>query len=340
VLVTEHLIPGGKTTKLPQVVEQARPIYPFAMRLSGMRGEVVVDFIVDIEGRVRNPYVIRSLNPSFDEPAIDAVRKWRFEPGMAGDRPVPTHMQVPILFQMDMVGEGGSDGLKDLRRPDLSKLPEAFRYDTPPRIRGTVRPVYPYALLREGKEGHAVVSYVVGPKGQVVRVEVREATAPEFGQALAAAVEQFRYEPATKGGRPSLALLAFRQDFHRDEAHQLVSNLDLALLAREKKDPDSIVGLGDLDQPLVPLSRKPPHYPLIEDEFNGPAEAVVEVIVDDEGRVRLPRLVSATHPAFGEAALSGVANWRFEPPTRGGRSTQVRVRIPFSFAAAPAPAAK
>ena len=55
------------------------------------------------------------------------------------------------------------------------------------------------------------------------------------------------------------------------------------------------------------------------------------MLVDEEGCVRLPRIVEATDDAFGYAAIQSVASWRFESPKRGGRDVVVRVRIPFAF---------
>ncbi|MDB6128188.1 MAG: transport protein TonB, partial [Verrucomicrobia bacterium] len=49
------------------------------------------------------------------------------------------------------------------------------------------------------------------------------------------------------------------------------------------------------------------------------------------GRARLPRIVSATDPAFGWSALQAIAEWRFVPPRRGGKEEIVRARIPFDF---------
>jgi TonB family protein len=337
VLVTSAAAMTGGKGVSPRVIFQQRPDYPFAMRASGMRGEVLVDFIVDIEGRVRNPYVIRSLNPAFDDSAIEAVRKWRFEPALVGARPVPTHMQVPIIFTLDGTFEGGRDGLEVTRKPDLSKLPEELRYDTPPKITGSARPVFPYALLKARKEGRATVSYIIDERGRVAQAGVREATAPEFGQALLAAIEQFVYQPAIKGGRPGKALLGFAQDFGRDESKQLVSSSDLDLLRREEKKPESILSLRDLDSPLVPLSRRPPKFP-VSMQAKGRGEATIEFIVDEEGRARLPRIVTASDDAFGYAAVQAIADWRFEAPLRGGRAVPVRVQIPVAFAPAKEPA--
>jgi TonB family protein len=333
VIVTEDAegMSEGKRT-VPKVTRQQRPVYPFAMRASGMRGEVVVDFIVDIEGRVRNPYVVRSLNPSFDDPAIDAVRQWKFEPGRVGDRPEPTHMQVPIIFQLDETYDGGKGPMAERRRGDLSKLPEDYRYDTPPKPQGTVRVVYPYALLRAQKTGKAVVRYIVGKDGRVAGAEIGpDSTAPEFGLALRAAVECFTFEPALKAGQPCLAVEGFQQEFNRDFQWGLVSDEDVALLRREEKKPETILTLRDLDTAPAPLSRRPPRFPVAVAGKQPTGEALIEFLIDEEGRARLPRIISATDDAFGYAAVQSVASWRFEPPTRGGKPVLVRAQIPITF---------
>jgi RNA polymerase sigma factor (sigma-70 family) len=79
---------------------QARPQYPFEMRRAGISGEVVVDFIVDAEGEVRNAQAKRSSHAEFEPAAIEAVNKWKFNPGQKSGRAVATHMQVPIVFTL------------------------------------------------------------------------------------------------------------------------------------------------------------------------------------------------------------------------------------------------
>jgi outer membrane biosynthesis protein TonB len=57
--------------------------------------------------------------------------------------------------------------------------------------------------------------------------------------------------------------------------------------------------------------------------------------------VRLPRIISATDPAFGFAAAQAVFGWQFKPPTKGGQPVVTKVRIPFGFEDKPsAPAGK
>jgi len=100
---------GGNTTPVFTVdqLEQApgakvriSPVYPAEMRREGISGEVLVDFIVDTSGNVRNPVAAHSSRSDFEEPACRAVGKWRFTPGIKGGRAVFVHMQVPILFTL------------------------------------------------------------------------------------------------------------------------------------------------------------------------------------------------------------------------------------------------
>ncbi len=319
--------PEGKRTS-PRVNYQPGPVYPFAMRLNGMRGEVLVEFFVDREGRVRNAFVVRSLNPSFDDAAIDAVKQWRFEPGRIGERPVNTRMQVPVVFTM---GPGDNGPLTSRGKADLSKLPEPFRYETPPKPVGTAWPVYPRELLLERKKGKATVAYVIDESGRVKQIAGVEASQPEFGRALVAALSTFTFEPALKGGRPSLALQRFEQEFAVGGYGVIGGADDTEVLRLEAKKPEKIFKLGDLDESPKPLSRKPPKFPVDGPEEMDTGEALIEFLIDEEGRARVPRSVSATHETFAYAAIHAIAGWRFEPPMRGGRTVVARVQIPIKF---------
>ena len=250
-------------------------------------------------------------------------------------RVVNTRMQVPITFSIvDEDGEvEGPFAIK--KKGDLSKLPEAFRYDTPPVPRNYLPSTYPYELLREGKKGRAVVAYMVDEKGVVVQTTLREASSPEFGAALVAAVEAFSFKPALKNGLPCKAILAHEEAFEGNGLAQFVGAEGRELLRREQKKPQSIRGAGDLDEGLKPFYRSAPRFPLNAKSTTGQAE--VEFIVDETGRVRLPRIVSATEEVFGYAAVHAVAAWSFKPPKVGGKSAAVRVRAPFNFNANKSP---
>ncbi len=79
---------------------QQKPIYPYEMQREGMNGEVNVGFIVDLNGDVRDAYVMNSTRREFEAAAVQAVSKWKFRPGRKGGRPVNTRMSVPVVFNI------------------------------------------------------------------------------------------------------------------------------------------------------------------------------------------------------------------------------------------------
>jgi TonB family protein len=57
----------------------------------------------------------------------------------------------------------------------------------------------------------------------------------------------------------------------------------------------------------------------------------IEFFIDHNGDVQLPRVVSATNPAFGYAAMQGASTWKFAPPTSHGKPVDVRAQISIDF---------
>ena len=82
----------------PHPLFQAPPAYPAEMRQRKTQGQVTVLFVVDAMGRVQLPKIEASSHPAFEKPALDAIRQWRFEPGMRGGQKVQSRMRVPIRF--------------------------------------------------------------------------------------------------------------------------------------------------------------------------------------------------------------------------------------------------
>jgi protein TonB len=84
----------------PRARAQPPPVYPNEAKREGLRGDVTVEFVVDVNGRVISQHVVDSSNRIFDEAALRAVAKWRFEPGHVQGRLVQFRMIVPIKFSL------------------------------------------------------------------------------------------------------------------------------------------------------------------------------------------------------------------------------------------------
>ncbi len=79
---------------------QRKVKYPEMARRAGIEGRVTVQFIVNEQGKVENPRVIRGIGGGCDEAALEAVRQASFSPGMQRGRPVRVQYSLPIVFRL------------------------------------------------------------------------------------------------------------------------------------------------------------------------------------------------------------------------------------------------
>lgn len=86
--------------KRPEVVSQVAPAYPAELRKARIEGTVTLVFLLTEDGRVEDPRVENASRPEFEKPALEAVRRWRFKPGMKNGAAVKTHMRLPMRFRV------------------------------------------------------------------------------------------------------------------------------------------------------------------------------------------------------------------------------------------------
>ncbi len=79
---------------------QKRIVYPELALKVGIEGRVVVQFVVDKDGKVINPVVMRGIGGGCDEEAIRAIKLAQFLPGMQRGRPVAVRYSLPITFKI------------------------------------------------------------------------------------------------------------------------------------------------------------------------------------------------------------------------------------------------
>jgi protein TonB len=81
-------------------------------------------------------------------------------------------------------------------------LCDVAELDTKPKPIKRVQPLYPAELKAARVTGEVVVSFVVAADGSVKNVCVEKATDTAFGEAAAAAVSTWEFEPGYKNGVP------------------------------------------------------------------------------------------------------------------------------------------
>jgi TonB family protein len=75
------------------------PEYPRAARVAHVSGDVVLEIVINKQGRVEEVKAT-SGNPLLIQSAIDAVRQWRYQPYMIGNKAIPVQASVVLKFHM------------------------------------------------------------------------------------------------------------------------------------------------------------------------------------------------------------------------------------------------
>jgi periplasmic protein TonB len=76
------------------------PAYPEKMREQNITGVVAVSIVIDESGTVTSSSVVKSTNPEFEQPALDAIAKWKFKPGKKDGKAVKVKVTVPMRFNL------------------------------------------------------------------------------------------------------------------------------------------------------------------------------------------------------------------------------------------------
>jgi TonB family protein len=91
--------PGGYQNLAYDISQNVK--YPKRARRYGIEGVVYVSFVIDKEGNVINPTLLRGIDTECDEAAIYAVSKLkRWSPGLVRKKPVLVRFNLPVKFRL------------------------------------------------------------------------------------------------------------------------------------------------------------------------------------------------------------------------------------------------
>ena len=97
---TAVLAPQGPKRMTPARLIFSTPAqYPPVARQIRVEGEVVLSLDVDASGKVTDAKVVSGA-PMLRTAALDAVRRWKYEPATLGDKPVPCTETVKVAFRL------------------------------------------------------------------------------------------------------------------------------------------------------------------------------------------------------------------------------------------------
>lgn len=89
-----------KLTRRPRVIFQVEPEYSEPARKAHLQGSVKLRIDVSPDGRAINIRVLEGMGMGLDEAAIEAVKRWRFEPATMGNQPVVAPATIEVGFHL------------------------------------------------------------------------------------------------------------------------------------------------------------------------------------------------------------------------------------------------
>jgi len=90
----------GEGVSAPRVLYDPDPEYSQEARQAKYQGTVVLWVVIGPDGLAHDVRVSRSLGMGLDEKAVDAVRKWRFQPAEKDGHPVAVQVNVEVNFRL------------------------------------------------------------------------------------------------------------------------------------------------------------------------------------------------------------------------------------------------
>jgi TonB family protein len=197
----------GPEVTAPKMVSTVTVPYPADGSDRGVQGMTVLAMVIGADGIPANIQIVHTHGDSYDQASIAAVKQSTFEPGKLGDKPVPVWIDVRVVFHADrsqavpqvLIAE------RDLPPPDQSKFEDKHHNPlsyTPPYPIHTVDAGFVDPFAVHPSIQIAVVSVLVGVDGLPKEVRIRRGLGFGMDQKAVAAVQHYRFLPATSKGKP------------------------------------------------------------------------------------------------------------------------------------------
>ncbi len=101
--------------------------YPEIMVEDGLKGKVVISFVVDKTGQVRDLELVESFHPIFDATVMRTIDKSpRWSPGILNGEPVSVRYTLPVTFKIEKASPSYPSATRSYRFPSRAGSPHPY----------------------------------------------------------------------------------------------------------------------------------------------------------------------------------------------------------------------
>ncbi|HEY3975063.1 MAG TPA: energy transducer TonB [Candidatus Sulfotelmatobacter sp.] len=208
----------------------ARPRYPKQSLKAGIEGTVEIRARIGNDGRTEE-LSLMSGEPVFANPALEAVRKWRFHPVLIKGQPTEAIYKVRVRYVLILQEAVADVELESPQEPTAVASPSPAEINSPdgpvyrvsaengviaPKAIYSPEPEFSEKARKAGEQGNVTLSLIVGTDGKPRDVKVSCSSQPDLNDNAAEALKNWRFEPGTKDGKPVMVEVAVEVQFHLD----------------------------------------------------------------------------------------------------------------------------
>lgn len=88
-------------TRMPEISAEIRIPYPAEAKKKKIQGAVVMDILIDAEGRVRDVKLLEGPSSELDDAAVTAVLSFSFKPALIQEKPVAVRIHYAYRFILE-----------------------------------------------------------------------------------------------------------------------------------------------------------------------------------------------------------------------------------------------
>ena len=194
------------------LISRVNPVYPPIARQARVQGAVVLKALIAKDGTITNLELI-SGHPMLAPAAIDAVKQWRYRPYLLNGEPVEMETQIQVNFTLsgDSPPAQGSTAVSSGR--DSSEVYHIGGGVSAPAIISKVEPSFTEEARRAKKSGTCVLKLIVDATGHPQSIQVVRPLGFGLDQKAIEAVQQWRFQPGLKDGKPVSVEIGLEVEF-------------------------------------------------------------------------------------------------------------------------------
>lgn len=322
----------------PDPLEKTEPEYSEEARVAELEGTVVLSATVSGDGSPHDLSVTQPLGLGLSDKAIEAVAKWRFNPGAFQGLPIPVLTSVAVDFRVPSKQSRWHLIRVEFYPPEGAPRPVFMSTRYPPGAGISKATIDEGRLLGAiGRLGTATLLFDVDEHGLPEHFWVTKASDDAWGNEAIAVVRDWRFIPGTKDGiavavRCSLDLIWGPRTLTQKAMAWGRAQLDLPSNTFSPPVTDVVrVQVGGAVQAAKLITKVEPAYPPRAKQAGVSGSVRINALIGADGRVVDLKPISG-HPFLVPAAMEAAGQWVYQPTFLNGKPVEVTTEIVMDFA--------